>query len=86
MQIELKLDDSCTEPRLIIVTDKMTDEINLLLKKLADDPPRIIAGFSEGAVTILEPEKIIRVLRRSRQGFRLCGRRRVPGASAALRT
>lgn len=61
MQIELKLDDSCTEPRLTIVTDKMTDEINLLLKKLADDPPRIIAGFSEGAVTILEPEKIIRV-------------------------
>ena len=61
MQIEIKIDDSCKDPKIIVVTNEMTDEINLLLKKLSEDTPQIIAGFSSNAVTILEQEEIIRV-------------------------
>ena len=61
MQIEIKIDDSCKDPKIIVVTNEMTDEINLLLKKLSEDTPQIIAGFSGGAVTILEQEEIIRI-------------------------
>ena len=28
MQIEIKLDENCKEPKIIVVTNKMTDEIN----------------------------------------------------------
>jgi DNA-binding LytR/AlgR family response regulator len=61
MQIEIKIDDSCKDPKIIVVTNEMTDEINLLLKKLSEDTPQVIAGFSGGAVTILEQEDIIRI-------------------------
>ena len=28
MQIEIKIDEYCTEPKIIIVTNKVTDEVN----------------------------------------------------------
>ena len=34
MQVEIKIDDSCIEPRAIIITDKVNDEIN---KRLFDE-------------------------------------------------
>lgn len=60
MQIEVKIDASCKEPKVVVVTDKMTDEINALLKKLSEEAPKMIAGFCEGTVTILEQTDIIR--------------------------
>ena len=33
MQIEIKLDENCKEPKIIVVTNKMTDEINEIMKK-----------------------------------------------------
>lgn len=35
MQIEIKIDEHCTESKIIIVTDKVTDEINDIMKKIA---------------------------------------------------
>jgi DNA-binding LytR/AlgR family response regulator len=61
MQIEVKIDASCKEPKVIVVADKMTDEINALLKKLSEEAPQILAGFREGSVTILEQADIIRI-------------------------
>ena len=60
MQIEVKIDASCKEPKVVVVTNKMTDEINALLKKLSEEAPQMIAGFCEGTVTILEQTDIIR--------------------------
>ena len=28
MQIEIRIDENCKEPKLIVVTDRMTDEVN----------------------------------------------------------
>ena len=42
MQIEIKIDHSCKEAKVIVVTDKITDEINALVKKLAQDTPQQI--------------------------------------------
>lgn len=33
MQIEIKLDENYREPKIIIMTDKMTDEVNDIVKK-----------------------------------------------------
>lgn len=61
MQIEIKIDESCNDPKIIVVTDKMTDEINEIIKKLSDKQPEMIAGFKNDTVEILEPSNIYRV-------------------------
>ena len=45
MQVEIKIDDSCIEPRVIIITDKVTDEINDILNMLSSKTPEVITGF-----------------------------------------
>ncbi|MGI6110474.1 MAG: LytTR family DNA-binding domain-containing protein [Eubacteriaceae bacterium] len=61
MQIEIKIDESCKDPKIIVVTDKMTDEINSIIKKLSDEQPSMIAGFKDDTVEILEPINIYRL-------------------------
>lgn len=61
MQIEIKIDESCKEPKVIILTDKVTDEINELFKKLSDTQLQTIAGFKQGSLEILQLDKIIRI-------------------------
>lgn len=45
--IEIKLDENCKEPKIIVVTNKMTDEINEIMKRLSDEQPKMIAGFKD---------------------------------------
>ena len=61
MQIEIEIDEKCREPKIIVVTDKMTDEVNDLLKRLSDVRPQVIAGFRDEIVELLEPSDIYRV-------------------------
>ena len=51
MQIEIKLDENCKEPKIIVVTNKMTDEINEIMKRLSDEQPKMISGFKVFAET-----------------------------------
>lgn len=50
MQIEIKIDEKCKEPKIIVMTDKMTDEVNAIIKRLSDEQPQVIAGFREDVV------------------------------------
>lgn len=61
MQIEIKLDSSCTEPRIVIITDSMTDEINDIIKRLSDDTPQVLSGINGEKLEILEQSDLIRV-------------------------
>ena len=61
MKIEIKIDDSCTEPKIIIVTDRVTDKINEIIKKLSIEPSDVLAGFRDEQVTVLEPNEIDRI-------------------------
>lgn len=60
MKIEIKIDKECTEPRIIIVTDKMTDEIQFAVQKLSAEQLGKIAGYRDDTAEILEPEDVIR--------------------------
>lgn len=62
MQIEIKIDEKCKEPKIIVMTDKMTDEVNAIIKRLSDEQPQVIAGFREDVVEVLDPSEIYRVL------------------------
>ena len=69
MQIEIKIDEKCKEPKIIVVTDKMTDEINAVIQRLADEQPQVLAGFREDTVEVLEMSCIYRVFTASGKVF-----------------
>ncbi len=61
MQIEVKIDSACREPRVIVIADQMTDEVAEILKRLSAQSPQLIAGFRDGEASLLEQAEIIRV-------------------------
>ncbi|HAZ37403.1 MAG TPA: LytTR family transcriptional regulator [Clostridiaceae bacterium] len=61
MQIEIKIDEAYKDPKVVILTNKITDEVNELLKRLSDTHPQTIAGFKDGNLKILQPDEIIRI-------------------------
>ena len=61
MKIEVKLDETCQEPKVIIVANQMTEEISSLLDRLSDDLPQGIVGSNGDAIHLLEPSDIVRI-------------------------
>ena len=61
MQFELKIDETVTEPKVLILTDKITNEVNDLVRKLAENERQIIAGFRGDTVTLLDEKELLRV-------------------------
>ena len=61
MQVEIKIDSTCEEPKIIIITDKMTDEISALVKRISEEAPQVISGFRNDALEVLEQSKILRI-------------------------
>lgn len=61
MQIEIKIDETCKEPKIVVVADQITDEVNEIIKKLSDEQPKVITGFKEGRAEVIEPDDIFRV-------------------------
>lgn len=69
MQIEIKMDENYREPKIIIMTDKMTDEVNDIVKKFSEEQPQLIAGFKDDSVQVIEPSSIYRVYAQSGKVF-----------------
>ena len=61
MDIELKIDPSYKIPKVIVLTNKVTEEINALVARLSEEAPQLIAGFKDNVLRILEQSEIIRV-------------------------
>ena len=61
MKIEIQLDANCLETKVIIITEKMTDEIICLMQRLSEDAPQEIIGFDGEDVLLLEPSEIVRI-------------------------
>jgi len=61
LKVEVKVDASCEEPKVIVVANRMTDEIHDLVQKLSVSVPQMIVGFQEGQAKILEHGDIVRV-------------------------
>lgn len=61
MKIEIKIDEECTETRIVIVTSKVTEEVNEIVKRLSSEQPQMIAAFKDAQATMLELTQIYRV-------------------------
>ena len=58
MKIEVKIENDCKEPKVVILTDRMSDEVNEIIRKLSENIPQMIAGFPDDLLKVLDQEEI----------------------------
>ncbi len=61
MQIEVKIDSSCIEPKVIVLTASMTEEVHSILNRLSDRAPQIISGSRDNKIEVIEQADLIRI-------------------------
>lgn len=61
MKVEIQVDASCREPKIVVVTDRVTDEIHDLIQKLSVSVPQMLVGFQGEQAKILANGDIVRV-------------------------
>lgn len=61
MQVEVKIDSSYTEPKVIIVTAAMTEDVNDILNRLSDQQPQILSGSKDHRIEVIEQTDLIRI-------------------------
>lgn len=61
MQIEVKIDSSYAEPKIIILTVAMTEEVNNIIDKLSKEIPRIISGSRNEKIEVIDERDIVRI-------------------------
>ena len=61
MQVEIKMDSAYTEPKVILMTASMTEEVQRILKRLSEDVPQIISGSRDEKIEVLHQEDLIRI-------------------------
>ena len=61
MEIEIRTDSSYVEPKVIILTASITEDVQNIVKKLSEEEPQIISGIREDRVEVLEQADLIRI-------------------------
>ena len=61
MQVDIKLDPTVKETKVIIVTNKMDQQVQSLMKRISQEQPQVLAGFRGDSVALLQPEEVIRI-------------------------
>lgn len=61
MRVEVKIDNSCIEPKIIVLTASMTEEVSKVIQKLSDNNPQIITGSKNEKIEVLEQNELIRI-------------------------
>ena len=59
MKVEISIDPACEDPRIVIHTDRMTEEIEALVRRLSAPSPQTIPAQTERGVELLPVESII---------------------------
>ena len=74
MQVEIKIDPSQPEPKVIITAASMTEEVNRIVRRLSEEIPQVISGTRDGKLEVLEPEELIRIYAASGKVFAVTGK------------
>ncbi len=61
MQVEVKIDSSYVEPKVIIWTAAMTEDVNEILNKLSDQQPQVLSGSRDQKIEVIEQADLIRI-------------------------
>lgn len=60
MKVEVKIDNSCTEPLCIIITNKLADEISSCVERLSSSNT-LITGRQNDNISLIEQKDIINI-------------------------
>lgn len=69
MQVEIKIDRSYENPKVIIMTAAVTEDVSNIIKKLSEDGAQVISGCKDERIEILDPMDLIRVYANSGKVF-----------------
>ncbi|MBQ8555066.1 MAG: LytTR family transcriptional regulator [Clostridia bacterium] len=61
MQVEVRLDPAHAEPKVIILTAGMTDEVTALVNQLTQEAPAMLSGIRDDKLILLDEKEIIRI-------------------------
>lgn len=61
MQVEIKIDSSYSEPKIVILTDAVTEEISAIINKLSNETPQIISGSKDEKIEVIEQGDLVRI-------------------------
>lgn len=61
MKIKVEIDTTCKEPEITLRTNEMTDEIKEMIQKLSAYQHKILAGFQEDTIQLIDLTEIIRI-------------------------
>ncbi len=61
MQLEVKIDSACTEPKVVIFTASMSEDVQAILQKLSDQAPQVLSGCRDHKVEVIEQADLIRI-------------------------
>lgn len=69
MKIEIITDPTYGETRVVIYTGEVNEEVNELIRRLSENSTKVLAGFREDTVELLEPSSVIRIFASSGKVF-----------------
>lgn len=61
MQVEIQIDNNFKEPKAVIYTAEVNEQITDAVKKLSEETLKVVAGFKDETVKILDPNDIVRI-------------------------
>lgn len=61
MQVDVTIDETCIQPKAIIFTAALTDDVRQAVEQLSRSGRRLIAGCRGETVRLLEPEELVRI-------------------------
>lgn len=69
LQVEIKIDSSYSEPKVIILTASVTEDVSSIVRRLSEDASQIISGYRDEKIEILEQADLIRIYANSGKVF-----------------
>lgn len=61
MKVEISIDPTYKEPKVIILTDKMTDDIEHLMQIITTSAESTLLAFSHKGVELIDSKEIVRI-------------------------
>lgn len=61
MKLEVKIDSSYAEPKIIILTAAMTEDVNMIIDRLSEEQSQIISGSRDEKVEVIEQGDLVRI-------------------------
>ena len=69
MRVEIKLEDDCEQPRVVIYAKELTPDVQALAQRLTDLEPGRLVGYQDDQLYLLQPAEVLRVYAEQQRVF-----------------